>query len=111
MRNKKLLFLAVGFIYIFVSLPLSGHQSQAVNTDEQRLLQVMHSISSHKLFDYVKELASEKYAGRLTGTEEYNEAARWVSSFFEKWGIAPAGDNNTYFQAFPIAYTLVFKGC
>lgn len=111
MKNKKLLFLTVGFIYIFASLPLSGQQPQAVNTDEQRHLQVMHSISSHKLFDYVKELASEKYAGRLTGTEEYNAAARWVSSFFEKWGIAPAGDNNTYFQAFPIAYTLVFKGC
>jgi len=28
-----------------------------------------------------------------------------------QWGLKPAGDNGTYFQAFPIAYTLVFPPC
>ena len=54
-------------------------------TDEQKLLQVMHSIHSQTLYDYVAELASDKYWGRLTGTEGYNQSAEWVISFFKKW--------------------------
>jgi len=59
----------------------------------------------------MKEMTSEKYAGRLTGTEEYNTCAEWVASLLETWGIAPAGNNGTYLQAFPNSYTLVFEGC
>jgi hypothetical protein len=70
-------------------------------TDEQKLLQVMHSIHSQTLYDYVAELASDKYWGRLTGTEGYNQSAEWVISFFKKWGVEPAGDNGTFLQAFP----------
>ncbi len=71
----------------------------------------MHSISSHELFDYVKELASDKYEGRLTGTEAYNASAEWVASHLEGWGIAPAGDKGTFLQSFPNPYTLVFEDC
>lgn len=71
----------------------------------------MHSIHSSTLFEYVKELASDKYWGRLTGTEGYNASARWVISHFKKWGLAPAGDNNTYLQAFTHPYTLVYPDC
>lgn len=80
-------------------------------TDEQKLLQVMHSIHSQTLYDYVAELASDKYWGRLTGTEGYNQSAEWVISFFKKWGVEPAGDNGTFLQAFPNPYTLVFEDC
>lgn len=79
--------------------------------DAQKILQSLHSISSHTLLDYVKELASEKYEGRLTGTPGYNAGAAWVISRFQEWGIAPAGDNGTYLQAFPNPYTLVFRDC
>ncbi|MEW6455867.1 MAG: M28 family peptidase [Acidobacteriota bacterium] len=79
-------------------------------SQEQKLLTSMHSISSNVLFDYVKELCSTKYEGRLTGTSGYNASAEWVISHFKKWGIKPAGDNGTYLQAFPNPYTLVFKG-
>jgi len=108
MKNKKLFsflfLLGLGCFLAVQSLP-------AEEKEEEKLLQSVHSISSHKLFDYVKELASDKYAGRLTGTEEYNASAEWVVSHFKKWGIAPALSQNSYFQAFPIPYTLVFKGC
>ena len=113
MKNKKLfsfLFL-LGLGYFLVSFFLAVQSLPAEEKEEEKLLQSVHSISSHKLFDYVKELASDKYAGRLTGTEEYNASAEWVVSHFKKWGIAPAVSKNSYFQAFPIPYTLVFKGC
>ncbi len=113
MKNKKLfsfLFL-LGLGYFLGSFFLAVQSLPAEEKEEEILLQSMHSISSHQLFDYVKELASDKYAGRLTGTEEYNASAEWVVSHFKKWGIAPALSQDSYFQAFPIPYTLVFKGC
>ncbi|MDX9930191.1 MAG: M28 family peptidase [Bacteroidales bacterium] len=75
------------------------------------VLSAMHTISSHDLLEYVKIQCDEKYAGRLTGTPEYNECAKWLASMFEGWGLEPAGDNGTWFQWFDIPYTLVYPDC
>ena len=80
-------------------------------TAEEQLLLTTHSISSNTLYDYVTELASEKYAGRLTGTAEYNACADWVAKKFEQFGLKGGGDNGSFFQSFPNPYTLVFPGC
>ena len=93
---------------------VSGAQSRPVPaapaTDEQKILEAMHRIQSGPLFDYVKELCTEKFGGRLTGTPEYDACAAWVAGLLKSWGVQPAGDNGTYFQKFPNPYTLVFKG-
>jgi len=96
---------------ICVSFILTAQEPPQEVSEEEQFLEVFHSISSHKLLGYVKELASEKYGGRLTGTEGYNASARWTISLFKEWGIAPAGDKDTYLQAFPNPYTLVFRDC
>ncbi|MFP4448734.1 MAG: M20/M25/M40 family metallo-hydrolase [Bacteroidales bacterium] len=75
--------------------------------DEDALLKNMHSISSHELFEFVKELCSEKYGGRLTGTAGYDSVANWVGNRFQEWGIKPVGDNETYLQWFDNPYTEV----
>jgi hypothetical protein len=117
MKKRIPLFLSLIFALCFFglsSVSYSQTQTQAQPTqasDEQRILDVMHSISSHTLYDYVKELASEKYGGRLTGTLEYSACADWVASLLKKWGVEPAGDKGTYLQAYPNPYTLVFPGC
>ena len=90
---------------------LVGQRQQREYSDEEKILQIVHGISSHTLYDYIVELTADKYEGRLTGTEGFNTSAKWVASLFEKWGISPAGDNKTYLQAFPNPYTLVFPGC
>ena len=77
---------------------------------EDNLMAAMHTISSHTLLDYVKELASEKYQGRLTGTRGYEAAAQWALNMFADWKIKPAGDRGTYLQHFPDPYTLVLPG-
>jgi hypothetical protein len=71
----------------------------------------MHSISSHDLLDYVKIMCDEKYAGRLTGTKEYQASAEWLAGEFSKWGLSPAGDNGGWFQWFNVPYTLVLPDC
>jgi hypothetical protein len=108
-QQVKLIF---GLLIILgLLLPGVAPSQSTVKPEETQLLRAMHSISSHTLFDYVKELTSEKYGGRLTGTEGFNQAARWSADLFKKWGLKPAGDKGTYFQEFPIAYTLIFPGC
>jgi len=78
--------------------------------DEINLLATMHSISTLPLYDYVKELSSEKYDGRLTGTPGFNKAAQWAADLFKRWNLKPAGDKGTYLQSFPNPYTLVLPG-
>lgn len=113
MRNKKFfcLILLLFFAYLITQVTSPVQAQQKKLTEEELLLQTLHSISSHRLFEYVKELCSEKYAGRLTGTAEYKACAEWVASLFHKWGITPAQKEGSYLQEFPIPYTLVFKDC
>lgn len=75
--------------------------------DEAKVLEAFHAISSHPLLEYVRELTSDKYAGRLTGTPGYDASAAWVAGLLQDWGVRPAGDGGTWFQAFPNPYTLV----
>jgi hypothetical protein len=87
-----------------------GQTGSHEDGDERKILDALQTISSHPLYGYVKELVSEKYGGRLTGTPEYAAAADWVASLLEKWGIQPGGDGGSYRQSFPNPYTLVFPG-
>ena len=107
MNYRKLFtcFLSISCLLITISL-FAQNQSQ-----DEKLLEILHSISSYDLYEYVAELSSDYYEGRLTGTEGYDLAAEWVAVHFESWGIKPGGDDNTYFQNFPIPYTLVYEGC
>lgn len=106
--NIVIIFSLVGMM--LMHLPLFSQSDKPTITPEEKLLAAMHDISSHTLFDYVKELCSEKYGGRLTGTAGYDASAQWVAALLEKWEIQPAGDKNTYFQNFPNPYTLVLPG-
>lgn len=112
MRKARVLIL--GLLVVGLGAPgLTAWQqpSQPSQSEEEKLLSALHSISSHELYDYVKELVSEKYGGRLTGTAEYSACADWVAFLLKQWGLRPAGDGGTYLQAFPNPYTLVFPGC
>jgi len=111
MKDKKISVFTSIIVFLCIAGLLGAQRPFRQLSDEQKILQVMHSISSHQLYDYVAELASEKYEGRLTGTEGFNMSAEWVAKHFEKWGIKPGGDDGTYLQAFPNPYTLVFKDC
>lgn len=112
MKKTSIQFITVSVVFCvilsgtFSSLPAKKNQS----TPDQEILSGMHSISSHNLFGYVKELCLKKYGGRLTGTPGYNAAAKWVSELLKEMGINPSGDNHSYLQAFPNPYTLVLEG-
>ena len=79
--------------------------------EDPEIRSAMHSISSHDLLRYVRILCDDKFEGRLTGTDEYMESAKWLASFFEESGLEPAGDNNTWYQYFKIPYTIIHPEC
>lgn len=45
-------------------------------------------------------LADDKLEGRRTGTKGEELAYQYIGEQFQKYGLAPKGDNNTYFQKF-----------
>jgi len=105
--------LCLFFLMVALAGLLSG-QEAAKKPDpllsENNLMAEMHSISTLTLYGYVKELSSEMYDGRLTGTPGYNKAAQWAADLFKRWNIKPAGDKGAYTQSFPNPYTLVLPG-
>ena len=89
----------------FFSLPVITKNSRAT-----QIRNGWKDISGTKMMEYVRELCSEKYSGRLSGTKGYDDAAAWLAGLLAKWRLVPAGDSGTYFQNFPNPYTLVLPG-
>jgi hypothetical protein len=110
MKKFRQLVVVAGLLTFPGVFVLADQEMRKPADDQAKVVDAMHVISSNVLYDYVKELVSEKYGGRLTGTKEYEACAGWVESLLKKWGVQPVGDNGTYRQAFPNPYTLVFPG-
>jgi len=51
---------------------------------------------------HIDYLASDELGGRGVGTEGIEKAAEYIAGYFQQLGVEPAGDNNTYFQTFPL---------
>ncbi|KKO45581.1 peptidase M28 [Arsukibacterium ikkense] len=64
---------------------------------EQQLSARPAAIEAHLTF-----LASDELEGRDTGSRGHQIAANYIASQFQALGLAPAGDNNSYFQQVPL---------
>ncbi|GAB1451490.1 M28 family metallopeptidase [Draconibacterium sp.] len=100
MRSTIILYFALSLIFT------STVQAQLNNSEE--ILKSFHSISSNEILGFAEELSSDKYKGRLSGSPEYLEAAKWCADKFAEWGIQPA-NNGSYFQEFPNEYSEVLS--
>jgi len=61
--------------------------------------QAMRSIDAEKIRATVKYLSDDSLEGRGTGQNGGDKAADWIAAQFKSYGVAPAGDNGTYFQS------------
>lgn len=110
-RHRRPFVLASAALIVFLSsVPLARQPARTSPPGPDRALVAMHGISSHTILDWVKEMASEKYAGRLGGTAEFDACANWTAGLLQAWKYKPAGDNGTYLQTFKNPYTLVKPG-
>jgi Zn-dependent M28 family amino/carboxypeptidase len=87
--------------YLFLTaLALSvGCAPSAPRTDE---LGALESIRPEEIRAHMGFLADDLLEGRDTGTRGYLLAARYVQAQFESMGLAPAGDDGTYYQTVPL---------
>ena len=67
-------------------------------------------ISEDDLKRFVSRLASTEYEGRGTGDRGERMATSFLASFFEGLGLAPAGDEGSFFQSFPFDSGKTLKG-
>lgn len=73
-------------LFTFPVCPALGGEPIPVSFDGERAKQ------------HVVHLASDEMEGRQSCTAGFREAAGWVASRFEAWGLEPAGEQGTYFQ-------------
>lgn len=57
--------------------------------------------SGERWLSHVRELADDKYEGRLTGTPGYDRAAAWLVGQFQALGLVPAGTDG-FLQPVPL---------
>jgi hypothetical protein len=76
---------------------------------DKNLERALQSVKPCDAYAANKKLASDEFAGRLTGSEGYTRAARWAASKFKEWGLRPISAAEGYLQAYPSPYTLVDK--
>lgn len=56
---------------------------------------------------HITFLADDLLEGRETGSRGYDIAARYVASQFMQYGVAPKGDNGSYYQSVPLRSTIL----
>ena len=96
------------FVPFVLFLVILFSRTLAQNFGNEEILKSFHSISSHDLLKIAEELSAEKYKGRLSGSPEYLESAKWCAAQFEQWGLKPA-NNGSWFQYFDNAYSEVYS--
>jgi len=68
-------FLTIAALLVLTPPLLGQRQAPPPQTTADRLLAAMHAVSGNTILDWVKDLTSETYQGRLTGTPTYDAAA------------------------------------
>ncbi len=85
------------------ALDLLGKSKVLIATSSETSVPVPSTdsaITESDIQNHVTYLASEALQGRLTGTEGERLATEYVAGLFRKYGLAPAGGEDTYFQPF-----------
>jgi aminopeptidase YwaD len=63
-------------------------------------------ITAGDLRTHIKYLASDQLEGRASGSEGNHKAAEYIARELERFGVAPAGPNGSYFQPFSFISTV-----
>jgi len=94
--------IAFGFVLGCQKAPESNDKKPKASVPAQKTKFI---VEKKEIKIYVTKLTDEKFAGRRAGTRGEAEAALYLAQQFKKIGLKPGGENNTYFQSFPIPRT------
>ena len=74
---------------------LSGAFLGQAQTDAEK---VRSTVSKNDIEAHIFFLASDELKGRATGSEEIDIAANYLATNLRRYGVKPAGENNSYYQ-------------
>ncbi|MFN2189451.1 MAG: DUF418 domain-containing protein, partial [Candidatus Promineifilaceae bacterium] len=65
------------------------------------------TFDSTRAIEQIEILASREYAGRLAGSETGRAAGDYIADRMDAYGLQPGGYDGSFFQSFPLTYTLL----
>jgi hypothetical protein len=71
------------------------------------LLALTESFDVEAALTQIEALVGPAHLGRLAGSPEGRAAAEYIAERFAEYGLQPAGDDGTYFQEFPVPYSIL----
>src|SRR2546430_11079974 len=81
---------------------LDSHARRTANKPGDTSVPAEIHPDAEKIRAHVKVLASDRLQGRGTGQRGGDLAAEYIAAQFASYGLKPAGENGTYFQAVPM---------
>ena len=100
-RRLALLLLTV----LLISTTVSAQQATVVassNSLSSAEQQLVNSLKVETIRDVVTALSADDMEGRGTGQAGGDKAATYIADRFQKLGLKPLGEKNSYFQAIKI---------
>ncbi|WP_298419372.1 M28 family peptidase [uncultured Kordia sp.] len=98
MQISKILFIVI--LTLFISCKKSKNSKDVAQTETQAQTELSYDFDKTTLLNHVKELSSDSYEGRETGTAGAIKAKKYIIAEFEKLGVKPLGES--FEQVFPL---------
>ncbi len=89
------------FIFLALFVALAAGWAKTTSERDDKIRNGWKDITETALMDTVRELCAENYAGRLTGTKGYDEAAEWLAARLAGWGLAAGGGQRHLLPGIP----------
>jgi len=86
------------FLFVLFAVSIFPAASAVAESDLHSQDASLFSLDEYK--GNLEHLASDELEGRGTGQPGIDRAAEYIADAFEKYGVKPAGDDDTYFQNF-----------
>jgi len=90
----------VTFVLLFISCKTETKGKDIAKTKTHTQTEISYDFSKTALLEHVKELSSDSYEGRETGTKGAEKAKTYIIAEFKKLGVKPLG--KTFEQVFPM---------
>lgn len=103
--RKPLLLLALPAALVLAACGDKSAAPAAATPDAQAAHSFSPDITAGDFGEMVRVLASDEFEGRAPGTAGEDKTVEYIKAQFERIGLQPGGDNNSWYQTVPMIET------
>ncbi|MET0328622.1 MAG: M28 family metallopeptidase, partial [Luteimonas sp.] len=103
--RKPLLLLALPAALVLAACGDKSAAPAAATPDAQAAHTFSPDITAGDFSEMVRVLASDEFEGRAPGTAGEDKTVEYIKAQFERIGLQPGGDNNSWYQTVPMIET------